>query len=524
METTNTYNQIKNLYKKLTYYDKYGTDVVITFIVFLVFFIFISYYYVLNNIEPIKNDWVNKRCRPEVMPFAGIINPPSDGRSKFQFTADNFTDCSQNIIKDIMGYITKPIEYGLHIMSKMFMMILEALNAVRKMLSKIRTELQKIVEAIFSRMLNMTIGLQEFFVHLRELINKIQGVFISGFYVVIGSYYALKSSLGALFEYIVMILFILIGMIIPLWVLPITWGFAAFLTAIFVSIAIPLSVIVIMMNQTMGTTLSGIPNKPSCFDENTLLQLNNGKFKTIKEIEIGDILAHNNIVTSKMKMSSKYETLYNLDDTLVTGEHKVYYNNKLLCVKYHPNAKIVLNRKYNLYSINVSNKFIQINNTIFCDYDEMTDDETIKLFENIERNNTIKTSNNIFIHKYYDGGFSENTEIKLVNHKIKHINEIELDDILENGSRVIGIVEISNKHLHNKMNKLNVNNVDFYAHSHLNVKYLGKWSKVKAISKEKPVTKKNKNMKLYHLITSNGIISIGDMIFKDYDNILDGYL
>ena len=71
----------------------------------------------------------------------------------------------------------------------------------------------------------------------------------------------------------------------------------------------------------MGTTLSGIPDKPSCFDENTLLQLNNGMFIKIRDIDVGDILINNNIVTSKMKMSSKYETLYSIDGTFAPQEY-----------------------------------------------------------------------------------------------------------------------------------------------------------------------------------------------------------
>ena len=77
MENTSTYKQINNLYKKLTYFDKYGTDVFISFLIVFIFFILISTYYVLNNIEPIKNDWINQRCRPEVMPFVSLINPIS---------------------------------------------------------------------------------------------------------------------------------------------------------------------------------------------------------------------------------------------------------------------------------------------------------------------------------------------------------------------------------------------------------------------------------------------------------------
>ena len=271
MENTSTYKQINNLYKKLTYFDKYGTDVFISFLIVFIFFILISTYYVLNNIEPIKNDWINQRCRPEVMPFVSLINPPNDGRSNVQFTSDNFTHCSQSIIKQILGYITKPIEYGLSLLTNFFAMMLKSINNIRKMLSKIRGQLQTIVQTLFGRILNISISIQEFFIYLREIFNKIQGIFVSGFYVVLGSYFTLKSSVGALFEFIVILLFVLIGMIIPLWIVPFTWGFAGFLTAVFLSISIPLSIIAIVMNQSMGTTLSGIPNKPSCFDENTLL-------------------------------------------------------------------------------------------------------------------------------------------------------------------------------------------------------------------------------------------------------------
>ena len=130
------------------------------------------------------------------------------------------------------------------------------------------------------------------------------------------------------------------------------------------------------------------------------------------------------------------------------------------------------------------------------------------LYENIEHHqNIIKHCDNTFIHTYYDGGFTANTEIKLVNHSFKRYrHELEINDILENGSRIIGIVEILNHSLHNKMNRLVVHNTEFYAHTHLNVKHLGEWTKVTNITKAKPIAKKGKNIKLYHLITSNGLV------------------
>ena len=61
------------------------------------------------NIQPIKDDWVNQRCNPKVIPFAGLINKPDDGTSVSDFTSENFNYCIQNILTDVTGYAVQPI-------------------------------------------------------------------------------------------------------------------------------------------------------------------------------------------------------------------------------------------------------------------------------------------------------------------------------------------------------------------------------------------------------------------------------
>ena len=78
---------INNLYKGESFMDIYNTDVFITFILCLVFFIAISYFYVMNNIKPIIANWDNQKCSPAVLPFAGLINKgPND--STLDFTVE----------------------------------------------------------------------------------------------------------------------------------------------------------------------------------------------------------------------------------------------------------------------------------------------------------------------------------------------------------------------------------------------------------------------------------------------------
>ncbi len=69
----NIYEIINKLYNKAGFLEKYGGSLWVAIILSIIFFLAISYYYVYNNIQPLKADWINQRCKPGVMPFAGII-------------------------------------------------------------------------------------------------------------------------------------------------------------------------------------------------------------------------------------------------------------------------------------------------------------------------------------------------------------------------------------------------------------------------------------------------------------------
>ena len=106
----NITSTINNIYDKSGFLDKYGGSLWLTVIISIVFFVAISYYHIYNNLQPIKSDWLNQRCNPGVIPFAGLINRPDD-MSVYDFTAENFNYCIQNILQDIAGVFLAPIHY-----------------------------------------------------------------------------------------------------------------------------------------------------------------------------------------------------------------------------------------------------------------------------------------------------------------------------------------------------------------------------------------------------------------------------
>ena len=130
-KTVKTFGEyINKITEKAGYLDKYGGSLVGTFLILLAFFIVFSYYYVMSRIKPIKADWINSRCRPEVIPFAGIINAPP-GESQFKFTGENFSQCTTDILSRIIGYFLQPIYYTMNIITNLFAVVLKAIQAVR---------------------------------------------------------------------------------------------------------------------------------------------------------------------------------------------------------------------------------------------------------------------------------------------------------------------------------------------------------------------------------------------------------
>ena len=109
MDTLGLQN-IKKMYDKLTYFDQYGGSVILFIIITLILLILISYCHVKINAQPIIDDWTNQRCKPNIIPFAGFITHP-DGISAIDYTSQNFTYCTQNILSSITGMAVEPLTF-----------------------------------------------------------------------------------------------------------------------------------------------------------------------------------------------------------------------------------------------------------------------------------------------------------------------------------------------------------------------------------------------------------------------------
>jgi hypothetical protein len=505
-------DKVNKLYGDLNYYDTYGGSVILFIILMIIMFLVFAYTTVMKNIQPIKDNWAVERCNPKVIPFAGFINKP-EGASTIQYTQDNFNFCMQNILTSITGYAVEPLTFVTSGLTSLYAEIADTLNSIRTVISNVRTNIAKIAQEILGRILNIMTPIQTILISFIDVIGKIKGIFAAGIYTSLGTYYTLKSLMGAILQFVVIILMILAGLIAGLWIIPFTWPAAITGTAVFLSVSIPLLIMLVFMNQVLHVDInSPIPSLPGpsghCFDRNTPIKLNDGTIKSIEEIKVDDILINSNVVTAKLKLDAKDVEMFQLGNTIVSGSHRVKYNDKWIFVKEHPERKPTLSfTDPYIYCLNTSLKTLEIDAFEFSDWDEIFDDEKMELLAHLDSDSTKD------IHKYYDGGFFFDAKIDLENGKSREINNLEIGSVLKDGSKVVGLVEISSKNL-GYCNE-SFGRPGFNIHPIFPPEFL---------DLEKGDRENKYSEKLYHLLTDKNSFCVNGTKYFDYNSQVELFL
>jgi hypothetical protein len=514
-------NKINKLYDSLSYMDLYGSSVMLVAFVSLFVFIVCSYCTMMLNAEKLKSDWINQRCNPKVIPFAGLINKP-EGETVLSYTRDNFTYCVQNVITSFADVSLNPINTLVNSLSSLFLGFVNSMNEMRNMMSRLRNNIAVIAKMIFDRILSVLAPLQVVFIAVSDSLRKIEGILTAGLYTALSAYYALQALMGSMVEMIIKILIIMLGLIVALWATPVTWGAAAATSATFLAISIPLAIIAALMSKMMNIQTSTIP-KLKCFDEHVELKMADGTIKTISQMELGDVLEDGAVVVSKMRLNAVNVQMYNLYGIIVSGTHVVKYQGKWIKMADHPDATKVSYFKPYIYCLNTSSKRLMINDVVFTDWDEIYED-TLGDILSLEIKNErigldIKIEKEENIHKHLETGFRGNTPIELENGKTVCISDVKVGDKLKNGDEVYGLVEADVFGM-NQIYRRRLGDLQ-YIYGGINLCFGVDPGLTPVID----VERYNGNVtKLYHLLTHSGKVWVRNVEFYDYNSGVDLFL
>jgi hypothetical protein len=203
---------------------------------------------------------------------------------------------------------------------------LQEINFVRAMFNKIRNFITSIIQTIFGVFLNLVIEFQKITIGIKDLIGKTIGIMVTLMYVLDGSI------------------------------------------------------------KTMNSTWNGPPGQlvralGKCFYPDTLVKLQNGSIKSMKDIDLGDILENGSVVQSVMKIDNKIEpvSLYEIkgkgihgENILVTGSHLVFdkKSNEFIKVEKYSNAVLSTHQTEWFSCLITNNHKIQIGNELFWDWED----------------------------------------------------------------------------------------------------------------------------------------------------------
>ena len=541
--TSSYFSKINDLYNRKSFLDKYGLDVWITIIISIVFFLITSYFYVLNNIQPIKADWENQKCSPAVMPFAGLINKgPND--TFFDFTGKNFTNCVQGILTNAIAYVFQPIYYIMKTLTSVFSELIKSVNSIRAVFDKIRNSISDFSKEVMGRSLNITMPIVQMFINLKSIGAKVIGILTASLYTLVGSYLSLQSFFLIIEKLINLIIIILIAIIAAL-IIANFFAFGALSgvitlnTIILGLITVPMVIIKIFISNVLDMSIYS----SRCFSETTVLEvLNcNNNFesnindetyikKNINKIEVGDILKYGERVTAVMKFSADREVLYNINGTIVTGNHRIFHN-KLgwIKVKEHPERRPLPNYSEPfVYCLGTDTKTFTIENSfgekqVFSDWDDIDD----KVMESLEKKckNLPNNFNITDIHTYLDNGVVGSSFVELKNGKKVPIKAVRVNDILNNGEIVLGIIKIDAKQLKTfyEYGRTVVGFNISLANEEIGSNEIGPNVNVNVNVNVKEIHLSGEKY-LYQLLTNTGKFTINGIEIRDYNYGIDKYI
>lgn len=260
---SNVIGKISDIYENQTYLERYGEYIFYAIIICISFILVITYIHIKINIEQIRADWNNQKCKPNIMPFAGIINAPAN-MSKMEYAEKNFAECTQNILTDITDIALVPVHYTISIVTATVGEIMSIVNNMRELVNKIRNSVADITSDIMSRILNIMAPLTETIISAKSMLGKSNGVVTAVMYTLFGVYLSIKSLIGSILEIVIIILIAMAAAIILLFFIPIIGDILAAAGIIFfLAISIPMGYLIGFSNNILNVHASrGVPGVP----------------------------------------------------------------------------------------------------------------------------------------------------------------------------------------------------------------------------------------------------------------------
>lgn len=520
---------INKLYDNLSFFELHFQSILIILLVTIIVIFVLTASHIKSQSNLLKNNWDAERCKPTIIPFAGIINP-SIGKTMVESTLSNFNYCVSKALS--ISFPNATASYDLDgtlnsVLSRADGVDITGIDisTFSNIVSALKQSATDAMNRVKNKFANSAVPLQQTIYAIKDMFARLQAIFLAGIYTSLGNSLILKSVMTQFLQSISKIFYLLLVVITALFIIPGTQGLAIATTVVTMPLLVATASINLTMGRAYGLSPAKLPTIKKCFDKNTLLKMNNGEHKLLKNIQIGDVLVDSNVVTAIIKLDTKFVRMYNVNGVIVSEFHKVKYGNDWVPISKYPHKRQVeMYSEPYIYCLNTTNKIIKINGLEFLDWDEVYNSHLLKVLNY----KNVQTKPNI--HTLLDGGFCGDTMIRLHSKQLICIKDIQPGDKLINGAVVYGTVKINGDNVSSfaeySLGQKNVfqggPNLIFYdsygkLHTTMDVNDILK-------NPDHSISYLKKPNVLYHLLTDKETFYVGNIKFKDYNSLIDTIL
>lgn len=216
---TPIFNKINDIYVKSTYLERYGGSIIFAVFAILVVACYFVYLNIQNNKEIVKKDWATNKCNPAYMPFAGMIMEPKD-MTNMEYTIQNFSECSETILKDIIQVALAPVEAASILISASVSILTGVTTNLMGAISGFRSNtIQKETTKAADTQTEFSTILTKVVAKVRSALKKGEGILTTIFFVFFSAYKAAASVFYVILWGESLILIIMYACLFAAWML-----------------------------------------------------------------------------------------------------------------------------------------------------------------------------------------------------------------------------------------------------------------------------------------------------------------
>jgi hypothetical protein len=282
------------------------------------------YLLVSTDIDEIMGNWEKKRCELPIMISAGMFKPKDDPRTGTQFGTDNFQFCMKTVVDSVLRVAMAPF-YALTGKTVGALNNVEGpLNFFRGMLKNAVGVFGKYFDGLYQRYKMTNFAFLAIQQRVLSAMGKVTGMVYSILYLGLSAKTLTDNFIAFTTQVVKIFLIILIVMIVLLFF-----------------ILIPVLPLILTVIGVLASQGIGVPGAGAfCIDPEAMIVMADGTCKPLGKVRVGDSLAgQKNRVEGVLVVTRNTEPCVSIYGVVMSGSHRVYYEEKWVLANTHPNAQ-----------------------------------------------------------------------------------------------------------------------------------------------------------------------------------------